>query len=371
MRNHTTMQTIMKRYLFAPLLVLALLLPTAALAQTFTLNSTTLSSAMTATTNTAVIASASAATGSSFGSVAVGQWMFIDQETMPITAVSSTTITVTRANAGRIGHPSGSVVYIGTSNAFQHADPKLGVCAAASQGDPYINVENGRIWRCLGTQWLNVVDSFQFVGPGNCYYSTTGGTLATPTAVTNVGVYEVKSNGLINSSATAPGTPVMQVATTNSGTATNTISCAVPTPSRANPSRGVYVADATWVYGVQQTDVNATQVAVEASGTMNGIVAFGKIAFPTAAASETSSTLAQARWDAGTMVLTPAKASFNNAVTTAGRFYSQKIAPATAVAMTTDLTGYYVNLTILCTATSATSIQVAGVLIHYQTVTGM
>lgn len=366
------MQTIMKRSIYALLVLLACFLPQAARAQTFTLNSTTLSSAMTSTTNTAVIASASAATGSSFGSVAVGQWMSIDQEVMPITAVSSTTITVTRAVAGRIGHPSGSVVYIGTSNAFAHADPKLGVCALASQGDPVINVENGRIWRCIGSQWLNVIDAFQLIGPGNCFYSVTTGTLATPSAVTNVGVYEVKSNGLINSSATAPGTPVMQVATTNAAVASiNTVSCAVPIPTRANPSRGVYVADATWVYGVQQNDVNTTQVATEASGLLNGIVAFGKVVFPTAAATETSSLQAQARWDTGTMVLTPVKTAFNATVTTAGRFYTQKIAPAAPVAMTTDLTGYYVNFTVLCATTVATSIQVAGVLVHYQLVTGM
>lgn len=347
-----------------------LLLPQLALAQTFVLNSTSLSAAVTSTARTATLTAVTAATGSTFGAVSAGQAMVIDSEFIPIDSVSGSVVTFGRR--GRpAAHNAGAVVYIAAPAAFYSTNPTPSGCTFASQGDPWVNYQSGMVYRCIASQWLNVIDSFQFVGPGNCVYSTTGGTLATPTAVTNVGVYEVKSNGLINSSATAPGTPVMQVATTNSGTATNTVSCAVPVPTRANISRGVYVADATWVYGVQQTDVNATQVAVEASGTMNGIVAFGKIVVPTAAASETSSTLAQARWDAGTMVLTPAKASFNNTVTTAGRFYAQKIAPATPAAMTTDGTAYYVNLTILCTATSATSIQVAGVLIHYQTVTGM
>jgi hypothetical protein len=127
----------------------------------------------------------------------------------------------------------------------------------------------------------------------------------------------------------------------------------------------------TWVYGLQQTVANATQVAVEASGTLNGIVAFGKIVVPAAGASETPSTVAQARWDTGTMVLTPAKASFNNGITTTGAFATQKIAPATPVAMTTDATAYYVNFTVLHTATSASTLQVAGAIIHYQFVNGL
>lgn len=343
-------------------------------AQSYTLNSTTLNGAVGVNDTTIILTSASAATGSSFGAVAVGQFVFMDGEFMPITAISSTTVTVTRtAGSGRrpTSHPTGLTVYIGAGNAFQRTDPPLGGCTVGSQGDPWINVDNGRIWRCLASQWLNVVDAYLFVGPGSCFGSTSGGTLTTPAAVANVNVYATTWTGLINSATTPPGTPVLQVATTNAGTAINTVSCQVPLPTRTNVSRGVFVADATWVYGLQQTAANATQVATEASGLLNGVVAFGKIVLPAAGASETPSTVAQARWDAGTIVLTPAKASFNAGTTTTGAFVTQKIAPATPVAMTTDATAYYVNFTVLHTATSASTLQVAGVLIHYYTVSGL
>lgn len=347
-----------------------------AAAQTYVLNSTTTSAAIAAADTTVSLTSASAASGSTFGAVAVGQALFVDQELMTITAVSGTTVTVQRrnnrqaANSPITTHVSGATVYIGTPSAFQRVDPAVGACAVGNQGDPWINVDNGKVWRCLGSSWYDVYDAYFFVGPGSCFGSTSGGTLTTPAAVTNVNIYATTWTGLINSSATPPGTPVLQIATTNSGTATNTVSCQVPLPSRAHPTRGAFLADATWVYGLQQNDANATQVAVEASGTLNGVVAFGKITLPTAAASETSSAAAQARWDSGTMVLTPAKASFNNTVTTTGRFYTQKIAPATPIGLTTDLTLYYVNLTVLHAATSASTLQVAGVMIHYYIVRG-
>lgn len=351
-----------------------LLLAQPVAAQTYTLNSTTLSAAVGATDSTVSLTSASAATGSSFGAVAAGQGLFVDQEYMLITAVSSTTATVQRRNnrtQPATTHASGQTVYIGAPGAFQRANPTTGVCAAASQGDPWINIDNGQIWRCLGSTWLNVIDAYVFVGPGSCFGSTTGGTLTTPAAVTNVNIYATTWTGLINSSATAPGTPVIQIATTNAGTANNTVSCQVPLPTRANPSRGVYVADVVWAYGLQQAAANATQVATEASGLLNGVVAFGKITLPTPAASETPSTVAQARWDTGTMVLLPAKAAFNSGTTTTGGFATQKITPATPIAMATDLTLYYVNFTVLHAATTASTLQVAGAFIHYYVVTGV
>lgn len=349
-------------------------------AQTAVFNQTTLAAAQGANDTTISLTSASAATGSSFGAVQVGQGLFVDQEYELITGTTatSTVFQVQRRN-NRVGtggtgaptttHASGATVYIGTPSFFQRKDPTVGACTAGNQMDPWINIDTGEIWRCLASQWANVVDTYVFVGPGSCAFSTSGGTFTAPTFGAGAGNTQAS---LVASAGTPPGTPVYQVATTNSGTATNTISCLVPTfPSRVNPSRGVWLADATWVYGVQQNAVNATQVAVEASGTLNGVLAFGKITLPTPGASETPSTVAQARWDSGTMVLTPAKASFNASTTTAGAFATQKITPATPLAMNTDLTAYYVNFTVLCSATSATTLQVAGVLLHYYTVTGL
>lgn len=199
-----------------------------------------------------------------------------------------------------------------------------------------------------------------WVPPGNCWYLTSGGTLTAPTFGAAGGNTQL---GLQVSGTS--GTPVMQIATTNSGTATNTITCLVNPPSTVGVTgRGVNLVDATVFYGVQQTGLG-TQVAVLASGTMNGVLVFSKIAMPAAGTSETPSTVAPVRADTGTLVITPVVGSSNVATTTAGGFYSIKFAPAATFALTTDLTNYYVSTTFLCTATSATTINVPGILIHY------
>lgn len=325
-------------------------------AQTYTLNSTTLSSAATATDATFALTSASAASGSSFGSVAVGQFIFVDGEFVPITAVSSTTITVTRtAGAGRRpnAHPSGQVVYIGPGNAFQRVNPPLGGCTVGSQGDPWINVDNGQVWRCLASQWENVVDTLLFVPASACVSSVSGNSTGT--------------NGLTSTGASV--TAVMQAQTSATGTNTHTYSCAIPVPTRVNVSRAAYLADVTFFYGVQGTALG-TQVTTLASGTLNSVIVFGKITMPTAGASETASTVAPVRADAGTAAWTPAVASFNTATTTAGAFYSEKFAPATPFALAADGTQYLINIALLGTATSATTTNTPGFLVHYYTTTG-
>lgn len=220
-------------------------------------------------------------------------------------------------------------------------------------------------WNAANTQrptGSNIGGAY-WIPPGNCWYSVATGTLTTPTFGAAPGVTALGLNVV-----GASNVPVMQVATTNAGVVSvNTISCVINPPGNVGISgRGVNLVDAVVVYGIQQTGgVNATQVAVEASGTMNGTLVFDKIAIPAAGASETPSTVTPVRADSGTLVLSPAKASFNSLVTTAGAFFNQTFTPATPFALTTDLTVYHVNFTVLCNTTQATTINVAGVLVHF------
>jgi hypothetical protein len=116
-------------------------------AQTFTHNTTTLSAAVALTDTTISVASASAATGSSFGAIAVGQVLLIDQEVMTVTSVASTTIGVQRR--GRLTtHASGAPVYIGSAGSFQQADPPAGSCTTANQPKFWINLLNGGVFTC-------------------------------------------------------------------------------------------------------------------------------------------------------------------------------------------------------------------------------
>lgn len=309
--------------------------------------------------------------------ITVGTELYIDKEaelvigTMP---GSTTTFIVQRGfdQTRSAAHANGAIVYAGptagvTGSPFIQSDPEFGTCVSTSLlYTVYINEATGNLWQCSGSTWLNVVDSFDWIGPGNCYYTTSGGTFA---AQTNVGVTGTTGLGLVSSAAGVASLPVLEVSTTNSGTATNTISCTIPVPSRANVARGVYVVDATFAYGVYQNTAG-TQAAVLASGTMNGQAVFTTVTLPAAAASETGSTVAPVRWDTGTLTITPVVASANVTSLTVGQFYTMKFTPATALAMTSDLTSYQVNLSILCAATTATSIATPGVLVHYRTVTG-
>jgi hypothetical protein len=202
-----------------------------------------------------------------------------------------------------------------------------------------------------------------WVPPGNCWYSVATGTLTTPTFGAAPGVTALGLNVV-----GASNVPVMQVATTNAASiSTNTISCVINPPSTVGiTGRGVTLTDAVVVYGLQQTGgVNATQLSVAASGTFNGTIVFDKVAFPTSGASETPSTVTPVRADAGSLVYTPTAATFNSVVTTAGAFFTQKFTPATPFALSTDLTIYHVNMAVLCNTTQATTINVAGVLVHF------
>lgn len=202
-----------------------------------------------------------------------------------------------------------------------------------------------------------------WVPPGNCWYSVATGTLTTPTFGAAPG-----NTALGLNTVGASFMPVMQVATTNAAViSTNTISCVINPPSTIGVSgRGVTLTDAVVVYGLQQAGgVNATQQTVAASGTFNGTIVFTKIALPTPGASETPSTVTPVRADAGTLVYTPAGASFNSAVTTAGSFATQQFTPATPFGLTTDLTIYHLNFAVLCNTTQATTLNVAGILVHF------
>lgn len=156
---------------------------------------------------------------------------------------------------------------------------------------------------------------------------------------------------------------VVQAQTSATGTNTHTYTCHLPIPSRLTAAKGTAVSDVTFLYGVQTTALG-TQATVLASGTFNGTIVFGKITMPTAAASETASTVAPARADTGTMVITPVAASFNTATTTAGAFYSAKFAPATPINITVDLVDFTFTVVLQCAATSATITNSPGLYVH-------
>lgn len=392
----------------SPLLALLVaLIPPAAQAQLVT-TQTTFSVAVPMTGagtggNTAV--SLTSCTGTVLPSVAqVGSYIWVDWEAMQIaTLVSGTiggsgtcTVQTKRAQLGtRQGpHATTAVVYItnqatGTGDssrpfsggALIGLDPQGSCVATANFSLPVISWLSGRVWTCpttgpLANNWavvydpsaiFSITDGLLWVPATEACSIQTTGTLAAggyggSTANTSFGP-------VITGALGAGNVPVMQIATTNAaGAATHTYTCHVSIATRTRgattgPGAGAAISDVTFLYGVQQNGLG-TQVAVLASGTLNGTTVFGKVLAPTAGAAETASTVAPARADAGTMVLTPAVASFNTGTTTVGAFFSEKFAPATPIVMNADLTDFVFSVTLLCTTTVATTTNTPGFYVH-------
>lgn len=328
------------------ILALALaLLSLSAFGQT-ALTSTTLSSAVSTTTGrTWFLASTTGITANT--------GLYVDSEYVLVTSVNTTlnTVMVIRGfNSAAQTHASGMVVFYGTpATSFVGYDPG-GSCTATNLPVlPVINTKNGRLWNCINSQWM--VDGGVYeLPPSACYSSVSGNSTGT--------------NGYTTAGASVM--PVIQAQTSNTGTNTHTYTCNVTLPS-ALQGRGAVVEDVVFKYGVQTTGLG-TQVATLASGTLNSQLVFSYVDYPAPGASETASTVTPVRADSGSLVLTPAVASFNVATTTAGAFYTEKAAPASAIQLPgafTDRRQLLASFALLNTATSATVTNSPGMTVHY------
>lgn len=350
---------------FVPLLFLlalaAFVATTPAFAQA-TLASTTLGAAVSATDQCVSVASASGITAPG-GLNNFTTYLYVDREELPVTSVSGTYICVRRGGDSTPvqTHNSGATVWVGPPNYFRTGTPG-GSCTATSEVVlPRIVVDTGEVWTCpsSGTQsgqWYRQGTSSPFVFtdgsffiPASSCVSSVSGNGDTTQGLTTVGASVV---------------PVMYASTTASGTNKHTYICTIHVPDRLTTGKGIQITSATFLYGVQTTGLG-TQATTLASGTFNSSTVFSKITFPAAGASETPSTVTPVRADSGTMVITPVAASSNVATTTAGAFYSINFAPATPIAMTTDLTELLLTVTLQAAATSATVTNTPGVIVYY------
>ncbi len=163
------MKTHLSRLIGSLLVLLAL--ASVAGAQTQTACFTTLNGSITRNASTLVLTSTAASTGCSFGAAAVGQALFMDAELMNITAVSGTTMTVTRSVANRAGHFTGAIIFRALPGYFKSAEPPVagnfltgGNIVCTDYPAPWINAMNGNVWFCntknnvwQGTNFKNLV----------------------------------------------------------------------------------------------------------------------------------------------------------------------------------------------------------------------
>lgn len=91
---------------------------------------------------------------------AVNEFFFVDREVMRITAISSTTFTVQRAQAGTgaAAHDNAERFFCSPGGDFYTVDPDYGQDCTRGSGQaavlPWINVRTGNIWQCLVNQNL-------------------------------------------------------------------------------------------------------------------------------------------------------------------------------------------------------------------------
>ncbi len=129
-----------------------------AIAQTFTLTPTTLSTAVLKTDTQVCVASATGINTPTISSP--GTLLFADFETMEVTgAGASTTCFVVDRHWAPGAHVSGQTVYFGPPNQFFSVDANVGGACTASALYvlPMINTTNGKIFQCLSSgQWIQV-----------------------------------------------------------------------------------------------------------------------------------------------------------------------------------------------------------------------
>ncbi len=128
------------------------LLACSAFAQQNTILQTSTSAAMNATQTTVRVA---AATGINAPSVSqAGSLLFIQDrgqiqgETVSVTGVSGTTISISRTGTVR-AHASGAMVLVATApNWFYTVDPVGSCVTAQTYVTPYVNISSGNQWKC-------------------------------------------------------------------------------------------------------------------------------------------------------------------------------------------------------------------------------
>lgn len=214
--------------------------------------------------------------------------------------------------------------------------------ATCYPGNATFSTASGRLAVCntTGTGWVYIgagsTGAF-FVPPGACTFNVTG------TAGTN--------NNLIIPTG-ASFTPALLASTTAAGASNDTLTCMVLPPTDLTAGRGITVNDVVVFYGVQTTALTSL-----------GAPTLGTITFPAAGTAETPSAVAPVT--AGAVTVTPVVGSANLGLTTAGAFFSEKVALNTPVTFTTDLQYLYFAQIFAQSAAAAQIVNVPGLVVHY------
>lgn len=342
---------------FTRITLIGLLALASAFGQLNTLVETTASAAITPSQTSFAVASATGISAPSYSAGTAGSVLYIQDiaqtagESVIVTAISSTTVTVRRGQNGTraVGHASGAKVWVATAaNWFQSVDP-TGACsttAGNSAGDkigpyvtPVINLVNGREWVCsaITTTWVPNGDYVQYIAPTQCT------TIPTTSTVTNT-YPQIGASGIF-----------VLNATTNGAAGTTTLTCSFELPTRVTATRGWVLKDIIVAVGSQ---TNAP--------TSIGTATLGSVTFPTpVATTQTASVVTPVA--AGSTVTQLGPTTTINTVTTAGAFLTFKYTFAAAVQSSTDLQLFQLTVPYGNTNAAAMTLNWPGLWVHYTT----
>jgi len=148
-----------------------------------------------------------------------GTVLFADGEAMTVNSVNGTTVSVARGEptSRAVKHASGGLVWVGTGNSYQFANPvgyPAGVCSRTGAILPFIDLDNNIISDCQGGVWVNGVNNV--LSPAVIYSPPSGGGVltgvGTSTATTNTSMYcseiDLPANKLLTGLRVLNGTAV-------------------------------------------------------------------------------------------------------------------------------------------------------------------
>jgi hypothetical protein len=175
-------------------------------------------------------------------------------------------------------------------------------------------------------------DGYAFISPANC------AELATTTAI-STGPAMVRA---------AAGNAVLS-ATTNTTGGTIAVTCQIPFATRTTAGYGWKILDVSLAYGVQTTALTSI-----AAATVN------TIAYPAAGAAAAGTVTSTA---GGTLTVTPGTLQLTT--TTSGQCFNEKLTFGTPLLLNADTTGFSVDQVFTTAGTTATTLQICGVWVHY------
>jgi len=318
-----------------------------------TTSSTTFSTAVGSADQFVVVASATgiSAPGPNNATATI---LYADKEEMRVTSVSGTYIGVERGADGtkQTSHSTSAVVWLGPPNYFRAAgsgDPAGSCTSTLLTNLPRISVDTGNIWTCPTSgpssgQWtrsavadiVTFTDAAFFVPPSACNAATTG------------------TAGTGNNTIIVDGSvPALKASSTNAAGSHSVFTCMITVPTRLTTGKGATLTYIEYNYSVQTT--TATSMVTP---TLSYFLA------PVAGTAETASsaTLVAA---GGTLTSLPVTASANLTAVSAGQYYTQRVTPATAVAMNIDHQVLVFTFELDQSASAAQIVTTPGLFVHF------